>query len=269
MASNRPGGRGSSRHLGLPPGEHGRTLGIGREPRCAGEFGRRRLLSDPGQGRRALLRQPGSQCGELRVGDVYFTRNNPTTAGRSPVTLAVLRPGRTPLSTSRAPRTWKTMTTRDSSTSRRSSAVVPGDIYVSPRLSGWNFGGICLLWPSLNDAGANDIQPNVREGRARGGFSSNRVGGIGTQDIWISTRARFNAPWSAAGERGSRSQHRCRRDAALPVTKCAPASLRARARPGGHRRHLRQHPDRAERELILGARRPGSLRARPLGALIG
>jgi hypothetical protein len=57
IASNRPG------VLGFPPGEHGRTVGCAREPRCAGELGRRRLLSDPGQGRRALLRQPGGQCG--------------------------------------------------------------------------------------------------------------------------------------------------------------------------------------------------------------
>ena len=65
--------------------------------------------------------------------------------------------------------------------------MVPGDIYVSPRLSGWNFGG-SVPAAGLNDAAANDIQPNVRKDGLEVVFSSNRAGGLGAQDIWIATR---------------------------------------------------------------------------------
>jgi Tol biopolymer transport system component len=77
-----------------------------------------------------------------------------------------------------------------------SSAVVPGDIYVSPRLLGWNFGG-SVPAAGLNDAAANDIQPNVRKDGLEVVFSSNRAGGLGAQDIWVATRDAFGAPWSA------------------------------------------------------------------------
>src|SRR4029077_16160473 len=77
-----------------------------------------------------------------------------------------------------------------------SSAVVPGEIYVSRQLSGWNFGGPTPV-AGLNDAAANDIQPNVRKDGLEVVFSSNRAGGLGAQDIWASTRDSFSAPWSA------------------------------------------------------------------------
>ena len=67
---------------------------------------------------------------------------------------------------------------------------------MSERQNGARFGPATAV-SELNDAAANDIQPNVRKDGLEVVFSSNRVGGIGTQDIWISTRARFNAPWSA------------------------------------------------------------------------
>jgi len=76
-----------------------------------------------------------------------------------------------------------------------SSAVVPGDIYVSQKLSGWNFGGSTAV-SGLNSA-ANDIQPNVRKDGLEVVFSSNRAGGLGAQDIWVATRDAFGAPWSA------------------------------------------------------------------------
>ena len=67
---------------------------------------------------------------------------------------------------------------------------------MSQRLSGWNFGG-SVPAAGLNDAAANDIQPNVRKDGLEVVFSSNRAGGIGAQDIWVSTRTSFDAPWSA------------------------------------------------------------------------
>ena len=183
----------------------------------------------------------------------WATSTSPATirrrAGRSPVTSAVLQPARTPLSTSRAPRTWRTIDDKGFLYFSSSSAVVPGDIYVSQRLSGWNFGG-SVPAAGLNDAGANDIQPNVRKDGLEVVFSSNRVGGIGAQDIWISTRASFDAPWSTAVSVGAAVNTAAAETRPSLSRNARQLLFRARARPGGHRRHLRQHPHRPERELI-------------------
>jgi Tol biopolymer transport system component len=55
----------------------------------------------------------------------------------------------------------------------------------------------------LNDAAANDIQPNIRKDGLEIVFSSNRVGGAGGQDIWVSTRGDTSDPWSAPINLGS------------------------------------------------------------------
>ena len=49
----------------------------------------------------------------------------------------------------------------------------------------------------LNDAAANDIQPNVRADGLEVVLSSNRAGTLGTQDIWVATRATLGDRWSA------------------------------------------------------------------------
>jgi Tol biopolymer transport system component len=77
----------------------------------------------------------------------------------------------------------------------RSSAVVPGDLYVSPRNGRMSFGAATPI-TELNDAGANDIQPNVRKDGREIVFSSNRGGGLGGQDIWSATRASVDDPWA-------------------------------------------------------------------------
>jgi len=66
---------------------------------------------------------------------------------------------------------------------------------MSPRLTGWNFGGSSPV-AELNVPTANDIQPNVRKDGLEVVFSSNRDGGLGAQDIWVATRNAFGAPWS-------------------------------------------------------------------------
>jgi hypothetical protein len=78
----------------------------------------------------------------------------------------------------------------------RSSAVVPGDLYVSRQNGRMSFGAATPI-TELNDAGANDIQPNVRKDGREIVFSSNRAGGLGGQDIWSATRASVDDPWSA------------------------------------------------------------------------
>ena len=82
--------------------------------------------------------------------------------------------------------------------SSRSSAspAVPGQIYVSERRNGARFGTATAV-AELNDAAANDIQPNVRADGLEVVLSSNRAGGLGAQDVWVATRASVNDPWSA------------------------------------------------------------------------
>ena len=133
---------------------------------------------------------PGS-CG---MGDIYFTRENPAHGWSEPRNLGCAPGGPNTALDEQGP----SYVENDDDAFlffSSSSAVVPGDIYVSQKLSGWNFGGSTAV-SSLNSA-ANDIQPNVRKDGLEVVFSSNRAGGLGAQDIWASTRDSFSAPWSA------------------------------------------------------------------------
>jgi hypothetical protein len=76
-----------------------------------------------------------------------------------------------------------------------SSATVPGDIFVSEEFAGEEFGPATPV-SELNDAAANDIQPNVRKDGLELVFSSNRTRTLGAQDIWIATRPSIHDPWS-------------------------------------------------------------------------
>ncbi len=74
--------------------------------------------------------------------------------------------------------------------------AVPGQIFVSERQNGARFGTATAV-TELNDATANDIQPNVRADGLEVVLSSNRAGGLGAQDVWVATRAALGDPWSA------------------------------------------------------------------------
>jgi hypothetical protein len=78
----------------------------------------------------------------------------------------------------------------------RSSASVPGDIFVSAKHAGGGFGPAAPV-AELNDPAANDIQPNVRKNGREVVFSSNRTGTLGGQDVWAATRDSLDEPWSA------------------------------------------------------------------------
>jgi hypothetical protein len=67
---------------------------------------------------------------------------------------------------------------------------------VSEGIAGGSFGSAAPV-TELNDATANDIQPNVRKDGRELVFSSNRSGTLGGQDVWISTRDSIDDPWSA------------------------------------------------------------------------
>ena len=79
--------------------------------------------------------------------------------------------------------------------------VVPGEIFVSEKLG--DLFGPAVAVSELNDATANDIQPNVRKDGREVVFSSNRAGGAGAQDVWVSTRRSIADPWSAPVNLGS------------------------------------------------------------------
>ncbi len=139
---------------------------------------------------------PGS-CG---MGDIYFTRYNPTQGWSEPRNLGCAPGGPNTALDEQGP----SYVENDDDAFlffSSSSAVVPGDIYVSRRLRGWNFGGSTAV-SGLNSA-ANDIQPNVRKDGLEVVFSSNRAGGLGAQDIWVATRKAFGAPWSVPVNLGS------------------------------------------------------------------
>jgi hypothetical protein len=67
----------------------------------------------------------------------------------------------------------------------RSSASVPGDIYASEKLADGSFGPASPIG-DLDSAG-NDIQPNVRKDGREVVFSSNRLGTLGAQDVWVAS----------------------------------------------------------------------------------
>jgi Tol biopolymer transport system component len=77
-----------------------------------------------------------------------------------------------------------------------------GELYVSEKQGDMSFGTASPI-VELNDAAANDIQPNVRKDGREIVFSSNRGGGLGRPDIWSATRASVEDPWSAPINLGS------------------------------------------------------------------
>ena len=195
MASNRPGGQGLLdiwvAHRESTDDPWGAPENLGEPVNSAADD----FCPTPVRGGGLFFVSREALPGSCGMGDIYFTRNNPASGWTEPRNLGCAPAGPNTALDEQGP----SYVENDDDAYlyfSSSSATVLGDIYVSPRLSGWNFGGSVPV-ASLNDAAANDIQPNVRKDGLEVVFSSNRVGGIGTQDIWISTRTRFNAPWSA------------------------------------------------------------------------
>jgi WD40-like Beta Propeller Repeat len=194
MASNRPGG------MGLL------DIWVARRPHRRAPWGAPQNLGEPVNSaaddfcptpirdgglffvsREAL---PGS-CG---MGDIYFTRQNRKRGWSEPRRLGCAPYGPNSALDEQGPSYvesgWKA-----SLYFSRSSATVPGDIYVSKAFAGWGFGPAAPV-SELNDAVANDIQPNVRADGREVVFSSNRTGTLGGQDVWVATRRSSHHRWS-------------------------------------------------------------------------
>jgi len=194
MASNRPGGQGlldiwvSNRESTDDPWGAPENLG---EPvnSAADDF-----CPTPVRGGGLFFVSREALPGSCGMGDIYFTRYNPTHGWSEPRNLGCAPGGPNTALDEQGP----SYVENDDDAFlffSSSSAVVLGDIYVSHKLAGWNFGGSTAV-SGLNSP-ANDIQPNVRKDGLEVVFSSNRAGGLGAQDIWASTRDSFSAPWSA------------------------------------------------------------------------
>lgn len=196
MASNRPGGRG------------GLDIWVARRAATDAPFGAPENLGEPinsaaddfcptpvrGRGLFFVSRRATAEsCG---LGDIYFSRLNPAHGWATPSHLACAPEGPNSNLDEQGP-SYVEVDGRALLFFSRSSAIVPGDIYVGEQLANGSFGPASPV-VELNSA-ANDIQPNVRKDGLEVVFSSNHAypGAQGGQDVYVATRASADDPWSA------------------------------------------------------------------------
>jgi Tol biopolymer transport system component len=201
MASNRPGGKGgldiwmaTRRSTSAPwgaPQNLGEPVNSAADDFCPTPVGTKGLFF---VSREAL---PGA-CGQ---GDIYFTHRSAAGVWAEPERLLCAPAGPNSALDEQGP-SWVDVSGRLRGKKllffSRSSAApsVAGEIFVSGRESGARFGPATPV-TELNDATANDIQPNVRADGLEVVFTSNRSGTLGGQDLWAATRSSLNDPWSA------------------------------------------------------------------------
>ncbi len=200
LASNRPGGKGgldiwvatratTSAPWGAPQ-NLGEPVNSAADDFCPTPVGKGGLFF---VSREAL---PGA-CGQ---GDIYFTYRNAAGAWTEPERLLCAPAGPNSALDEQGP-SWVDVSTtlrgpKHLYFSRSSvSPSVPGEIFMSSRRGGARFGPATAV-TELNDAAANDIQPNVRADGLEVILSSNRAGTLGAQDLWVATRSSLTAPWS-------------------------------------------------------------------------
>lgn len=199
LASNRPGGRG------------GLDIWVATRESTDAPWGAPQNLPEPinssaddfcptpvrGGGLLFVSRRlvSGVSCG---LGDIYFSRLNPNNGWNEPRHFSCAPTGPNTSLDEQGPSLVEidgnSYLYFSSSRAPAQGGLVPGEIYVSPG-TGDDFGPAVAV-DGLNDATANDIQPNVRKDGLEVVFSSNRAGGHGDQDIWVSTRGSASDPWS-------------------------------------------------------------------------
>ena len=134
-------------------------------------------------------------AGSCGLRDIYFTRFNRKHGWRQPAHLGCAPQGPNSALDEQGPSYVETEVGAQLYFPR-SSGVVLGDIFVSTRFGDGSFGPAVAVG-ELNDAAANDIQPNVRKDGREVVFSSNRTGSVeSSQDVWVSTRASVVDAWS-------------------------------------------------------------------------
>jgi hypothetical protein len=201
MASNRPGGKG------------GLDIWVATRASTSGSWGAPQNLGEPvnsaaddfcptpvGKGGLFFVSReplPGA-CGQ---GDIYFTHGTPNGVWAEPQRLLCAPAGPNSELDEQGP-SWVdvsgTLRGKKLLYFSRSSVApgIPGELYVSERQNGARFGTATAV-TELNDATANDIQPNARADGLEIVFSSNRSGTLGAQDVWIATRRSVGDLWSA------------------------------------------------------------------------
>ena len=200
MASNRPGGKGAL------------DIWVATRERASDPWGAPVNLPEPinsasddfcptpinGKGLLFVSRRvvQGVTCG---LGDIYFTRRNPAHGWSQPQHLGCDPAGPNSALDEQGP-----SYAQGRLYFSRSSlpAGNTGELYVSEKQGDMSFGAPSPI-VELNNAAANDIQPNVRKDGREIVFSSNRAGGLGGQDIWSATRTSVDDPWSAPVNLGS------------------------------------------------------------------
>ena len=207
MASNRPGGKGgldiwvatraSATAPWGAPENLGEPVNSAADDFCPTPVGKKGLFFVSREAR------PGA-CGQ---GDIYFTHRTGLGAWKEPERLLCAPAGPNSELDEQGP-SWVAVNAKLRGRKllyfSRSSVTpnVPGEIFVSERQNGARFGPAAPV-SELNDASANDIQPNVRADGLELVFSSNRSGTLGAQDIWVATRGTLTAPWSPPVNLGS------------------------------------------------------------------
>jgi hypothetical protein len=202
LASNRPGGKGgldiwmaSRASTSAPwgaPQNLGEPVNSAADDFCPTPVGKGGLFF---VSREAL---PGA-CGQ---GDIYYTHRDGRGVWFEPERLLCAPAGPNSELDEQGP-SWVDVSRGELRGKKvlyfsRSSVTpnVPGEIYMSERQNGARFGPATAV-SELNDARANDIQPNVRTDGLEVVFSSNRTGTLGAQDVWVATRRSLSEPWSA------------------------------------------------------------------------
>jgi hypothetical protein len=194
IASNRPGGEGvldiwvahrESRH-----GPFGAPENMGPPVNSAADD----FCPTPVRGGLFFVsrRTTAESCG---LGDIYFTRFSRKDGWAEPEHLACAPEGPNSALDEQGP-SYVKAGRRALLYFSSSSASVPGDVYVSERSAAGSFGPASPV-SELNSPG-NDIQPNVRKDGRELVLSSNQPypGAQGGQDLYVSTRASRDDPWS-------------------------------------------------------------------------
>lgn len=197
MASNRPRFAGDTRtdldiwaaHRASTDAPFGAPVNLGAPVNSTADD----FCPTPIRGKGLLFVSRRSTAVSCGLGDIYLTRNNPAKGWEEPTHLGCDPLGPNSALDEQGPSYVEAGDTPALYFSR-SSMAVSGDLYVS-HLQDGTFGAAQPV-AELNDAAANDIQPNVRKDGREVVFSSNRTGTLGLQDIWVSTRASTTDPWS-------------------------------------------------------------------------
>jgi hypothetical protein len=187
MASSRPGGQGGLdswvAHRDSPDEPYGAPENLGpRINSAANDF-----CPTPVRGGGLFFVSNRDTPGACGMGDIHYTRRNPSHGWAEPERLACAPAGPNSGLDEQGP-----SRSGGELYFSRSAPGVPGDIFVSQEQGG-SYGPAAPV-NALNDPTANDIQPNVRTDGHEVVFSSNRNLATG-QDIYTATRD--GGAWSA------------------------------------------------------------------------